>query len=413
MLAGQPTVFQKRVENFYIINDEGVFSVDCTTLTNPYVLHDFVPRSTWCLVDSTLVSEDALDLQLFIVQAASLRKDHLKWLNKNPSASKYFLKPWTLSELIASRMLQEKSKTLTERQLENFFVNYGPTVRPAYLWARLHLRYRNELEDGIGYLERLQHLEDILQDSAQLDSNYDLSHKLFVVLPGVFRDQFSITIPSKHVYDLLCQSPALQVEHAATVLYNLSVRNPVTRAAAGYILDEEFQIAFRKGGQWPIKPLTRGKAGEKNVTWANPSSEAPSTWLCFGFGGKVLQISNMKLPGDPRPITTTAFVHRQNLELKDGLYCPSSRNQATFDAFFYEAQGKRATVFQATVGSSSHVFKEEALDWLEKLGVKTFRFVAVTPSGSDVRFPFPRVEKTNVEEKHNVPDKYLLIFNME
>ncbi|KAH8118695.1 hypothetical protein DFH11DRAFT_1723554 [Phellopilus nigrolimitatus] len=414
---GQPTIFQNQDENFYILNDEGVFMVDCPSKTDPYVFHEFLPRSTWYLVDSTLdmkgVSKAARALPFFIVQASPPSKERLYWLKKYPKASKYFMKPWTLSELIAGRMLQETFEVLTERQLENFFVKYGPTARFAYASASSPLDYEDELKAEIALLKGLQELKDILHDSVQLNLSHDISHKILLVLPGAFRRQFSITMPSKHVYDLLRQSQFLQVEQVAAVLYNLFVQTPFTRAAAGYILDEEFQIAFRKGGQWSIKPLTLGKAGKKNVTWEKPSSEAPPTWLCFGFGRKVLQVSNTKLPGDPQPITTTYFVHRQNLELKDGLYCPSSRNQATFDAFVYEAQEKRATVFQATVGSSSHAVKEEGLDWLERLGVETFRFVAVTPPGSDVRLPFPRAGKTRpAEEKHNVPEKYLLVFTM-
>ncbi|KAH8109926.1 hypothetical protein DFH11DRAFT_1623885, partial [Phellopilus nigrolimitatus] len=362
MLAGQPTVLQTQPENLYILNDEGVFRVDCPIRASLNVFQDFLPRSTWCLVDSTLhmkgVSAVALGLQLFIVQAASPRKDHLKWLKKS-SASKYFMKPWTLSELIAGRMLQETSEMLTERQLENFFVKYGPTARIAYAWAPLPLKYEDELKSAIGSLRSLQQLKDILHDSMLLDFNHDLSHKFLLVLPRAFRDQLSITFPSKHVYDLLRQSRVLQFEHAAAVLYNFLDRI-TTRAAARYILGEEFQIALRNGGQWSTKPLTRN-AGEQNVTWTKPSSEAPSTWLCFGFGGKVLQISNTKLPGDPQPITTTYLVRGQNLELKDGFYCPSARNQETFNAFVYEVQEKRATVFQATTGFSSRAIKEEGL----------------------------------------------------
>ncbi|KAH8109905.1 hypothetical protein DFH11DRAFT_840452 [Phellopilus nigrolimitatus] len=418
MLAGQPTIFQSRAKNFYILNDEGVFRVDCPTQTSPYEFHQFLPRSTWYLIDSSIhlknIPETAFELGFFIVQAASPRKDCLEWLKKCPNASMHFMKPWSLSELIAGRMLQKNSKMLTERQLEIFFVKYGPTARFAYAWAPLPLKYENELKSAIGSLRSLQRLENILQDFVQLDLNDDISHQILLVLPSAFRDEFSITIPSKHVYDLLRQSRASQIEHAAAVLYNLFVRTPFARAAARYILDEEFQISLRNGGQWSIKPLTRFKADEQNVTWTKPSSEAPSTWLCFGFEGKVLQISNTKLSGDPQPITTTYFVHGQNLELKDGLYCPSVRNQGTFNSFIYEAQEKRATVFQATAGSSSRAVKEEGLDWLEKLGVKTFRFVAVAPPGSDVGFLFPRAKKTKpVEEKHNVPDKYLLVFNME
>ncbi|KAH8109911.1 hypothetical protein DFH11DRAFT_840580 [Phellopilus nigrolimitatus] len=365
MLAGQPTIFQNQAKNFYILNDEGVFRVDCPGQTDPYVFHQFLPRSTWYLIDSSIhlegVSEAALRLPFFIVQAASPRKHHLQWLKKYPKASKYIMKPWTLSELIAGRMLQKNSEMLTERQLENFFVKYGPTARFAYAWAPLPLKYEDELKATIGSLKSFQQLKDIFRDSILLELNHDISHKLLLVLPGAFRRRVSITIPSKHVYDLLRQSRALQVEHGAAVLYNF-LNRIVLRAAARYILDEEFQIALRNGGQWSIKPLTRFRADEKNVTWTKPSSEAPSTWLCFGFEGKVLQISNTKLPGDPQPVTATYFVHGQNLELKDGLYCPSVRNQGTFNSFIYEAQEKRATVFQATAGSSSRAIKKEGLD---------------------------------------------------
>ena len=64
-----------------------------------------VPPATWCLIDFNLdvstVPTFIQDLGLFIVQSSSPRQDHLEWTKKQSRATmEYFLKPWTLSELL-------------------------------------------------------------------------------------------------------------------------------------------------------------------------------------------------------------------------------------------------------------------------------------------------------------------------
>ena len=57
-------------------------------------------------------------------------------------------------------------------------------------------------------------------------------------------------------------------------------------------------------------------------------------------------------------------------------YLPTSKTEATFDAFYYDADHKEATVLQATV-SPSHTVKAKGLQWLQEVGVKRACYVAI------------------------------------
>ena len=109
--AGLPTIYQSHPDRLYFFSKEGVFKCNCSPghIPNPCEFRRRIPESTWCLIDCNqdLVGVPMFiqQLRLFIVQASSLRSDHLKWTNKATSlVIRYFMKPWTLSELIVGHV---------------------------------------------------------------------------------------------------------------------------------------------------------------------------------------------------------------------------------------------------------------------------------------------------------------------
>lgn len=99
ILAASPTIWQSSKYCFYVHHSSGV---EERSFSDSRSLHGW-PDGAWCLVDSNLevlgVRETLMNSNAFIVQAASLRIDHMKWSNKR-FAFKYLMKPWSLAELI-------------------------------------------------------------------------------------------------------------------------------------------------------------------------------------------------------------------------------------------------------------------------------------------------------------------------
>ena len=100
------TIYQSRNSHLYYFADNGVFLIN---LIPELIATEFKSQfhpSTWCLIDSNqsldTVPVFIQDLNLFIVQASSPRPHHFKWTKKATSpVRRYFMKPWTLSELYA------------------------------------------------------------------------------------------------------------------------------------------------------------------------------------------------------------------------------------------------------------------------------------------------------------------------
>jgi len=71
-----------------------------------------------------------------------------------------------------------------------------------------------------------------------------------------------------------------------------------------------------------------------------------------------------------------------------GSYCPTSKNQATFDFLVYDPKDKHAWVFQVTV-LPSHTVKEKDIEELLDRGVEKITFIAITSdSPATIDLPF-------------------------
>jgi hypothetical protein len=108
ILAGHPTIYYFQPDIFYVFNADGLYEVDLGhkgLQSERARFHNAISSEYWCLVDS---NRSVLDvppflsyLRAFIVQSASPRKDRLEWRKKYDYYSiKYYMKHWSLSELI-------------------------------------------------------------------------------------------------------------------------------------------------------------------------------------------------------------------------------------------------------------------------------------------------------------------------
>ena len=161
--AQLPTIYQSRDSHLYYFADDGVYLI---ILIPRLIATDFKSqyhKSTWCLIDSNqsidTVPMFIQDLDLFTVQASSLCPHRYAWIDKTRPISQYFMKSWTLTELLVgyvtyllisepfviplSRVLQYK--VCSEAQIEFFSTRYGTSARSVYTNASHPLNYETSL----------------------------------------------------------------------------------------------------------------------------------------------------------------------------------------------------------------------------------------------------------------------------
>lgn len=102
ILAGLPTILMTESDRFFIFQESGVIEVKSKDASE---FQAQISDKFWCLVDSNAdlvgVPTCISDLGCFIVQAASPRATRLDWWTKARFAvDLYYMKEWSLSELI-------------------------------------------------------------------------------------------------------------------------------------------------------------------------------------------------------------------------------------------------------------------------------------------------------------------------
>lgn len=90
--------------HFDLFTADGVFCIDAENISAADIA-SFIPLETWVLIDSSknLVGVLAVVKKLgrFIVQAAPPKPSQMQWKDKvDAQVLTYFMKPWTLPELI-------------------------------------------------------------------------------------------------------------------------------------------------------------------------------------------------------------------------------------------------------------------------------------------------------------------------
>ena len=254
----------------------------------------------------------------------------------------------------------------------DFFYKFGPSARSAYkdtliddYEVKLNLRIAKMTYEDI----------DAIFEQAGLDFSTDVSHQVALISAGTRRDQVVVAIPTRYLYELLIKRFSGVRQQAAARLYEVFMRNPYTKSAAGYMLDGEYHRVLCKGGQWQISPMkSSNKAGRKFTHWTfqgeEPDTSVTPLYLRLGFEGQIISFSTSKLSDD-------------------AMYSFLPPSEETLDSFIYEATSKTATIFQATVAKLRSV-KEGGIEWLQGLGVERFRYIAVTAPRLTFKFFIPK-----------------------
>jgi hypothetical protein len=188
------------------------------------------------------------------------------------------------------------------------------------------------------------------------------------------------------------------------------VRNLNSRSTAGYMLDDAVNEAFYRGGQWEIVPMKANPPGPKFTHW-KPNLETPTNcvYLNLGYSGHHISITSTPNPAETtyEALPLKCFLPDATTPLEDGYYCPSSGSQETFDAFIYKSASKTATTIQVTTLNRKHSVKEGGISWLQSLGVKKFRYIAVSTPKTPLDLPFPN-QWSKSPSIPFIPDKYIL-----
>jgi hypothetical protein len=220
--AGLPTIFQSQPNRLFVFDDKGVHKLKYSSSTDAFEFKAGFAPSTWCLIDSNLrlntVPGLILDLVLFIVQASSPRLDRIEWTKKESQpVLKYFLKPWTVSELILGCVLKCTliiaihdficSRTLqkivqSEKDLLFFIVQYGPSACLAYAHSSSPDDYDKTLKQKLAVIS-YKEVVNMVNQAIALNFTNDMSHQIILCQPDVTRDTHTVSIASPYLQSLL------------------------------------------------------------------------------------------------------------------------------------------------------------------------------------------------------------------
>ncbi|KIL69261.1 hypothetical protein M378DRAFT_773366 [Amanita muscaria Koide BX008] len=406
--AQLPTIYQSRASHLYYFADDGVYLINLTPSLIATNFKSQFHKSTWCLIDSNqsldTVPMFIQDLDLFIVQASSPRPHCYAWIDKATGpVYRYFMKPWTLPELLVSRMLQRK--VCSEAQIEFFSTRYGTSPRLVHANASHLSEYETSL------LRKMVNItyEGVAKLVRESSLGGAVSHQLVTISPGATRHDFQSTFPTRYIYEKFLDHLSTHKLEAAALLYDIFVQNPNTRAPAGLILEDAVNEVFPRGGQWSFVPMTKSnRTGKKYTHWKDPNGSTTPQYLHLGYLGHHIAIGTTRHPvGTVYVALPLKFFlpGAPALQLVDGYYRPSSRLQETFDAFIYESASKTATVLQVTTGKA-HSVKKGGIEWLQSLGVERFRYIAISTPNTPLDLPFPN--EWNTSTGPSIPEKYLL-----
>lgn len=100
LCAKLPTIWLRNGLESYIFTEEGIFEYTASGRKIALRAEKTASYLAWVLTDTKTPPPDGdvLDMELFILQAASPREEHIHWGQKR-STLEWYTRPWSLSEL--------------------------------------------------------------------------------------------------------------------------------------------------------------------------------------------------------------------------------------------------------------------------------------------------------------------------
>lgn len=308
----------------------------------------------------------------FCVVTASPRSSCWENIAHYGRLTTWIMKPFTLSELIQARQLQDSS--CSERHIEYFFNTFGPSARDCYTsyndvdsFEKMVVMKVNEMSWDI--------INKALEPGAKLINLDQGSHKVFLVRPHPGDRSVPITsIITPHVCQILTQADDKEQLLDWLRLYEKFLNHSETMSVVGFLFEPAFYGLCLEGvTTFKLHQLHSKTCITNKHYTSDPNSRAVE-----------LILPQLKL-----------HVYRSvdllsTLE-KDVYYKPAYKTQPTFDSFIYEPMERRITAFQLTV-SGSHEIKEKGIHQLQALSeslhlnIVKYRLIGVIPEGTDIKF---------------------------
>ncbi|KDQ05913.1 hypothetical protein BOTBODRAFT_279886 [Botryobasidium botryosum FD-172 SS1] len=420
LLAGLPTIFADKEKHLYIFNEAGAFVFDnYQDRLRGSAMSDFdkaMADGYWCLVDSTEsligVPTFITNLDQFVVQAASLSNLSTDWIyHVTVPFVTYFMKPWTLSELIAGRHFQRIPSPPSEAELEAYYGKHVPSARMAYQNAQpcMTSTFDRRIQEAIRHLT-YHSLGSLIYEMSSMtlgDSDDSYAYTLVAPLSGS-RIQSTAHFATRYIYNQVRDALHASTYHQAASFFAALIRSLQTRASAGYILEDYFHQAISQGGEWEVKPLVRSGEGRKDATWSTTSGGSRAVEAHYLHVGHQQQLqlapASGRLPQDTayQPLQVHQFnPYDMHLQLSDGCYYrPAFASQPTFDGFMYISATNTVALFHVATPTKRSV-SLDWIEWLKGLGVASFDYFVVTPPGL-VQVPISKEADDHFEKKYQL-----------
>ncbi|KAH8089910.1 hypothetical protein BXZ70DRAFT_496593 [Cristinia sonorae] len=288
LVNSRTTIWRSGERDLIVFTGDGAFVVPEPTSALCRELSFHLPGSTWCLVDSNVsspgVAGHIMDLNVFVVQATCAGHGGLDWMGHTSRiTTRYFLKPWSLPELIAARDTPLGSASqLSEAEIATNFDRYGPTPRAIFTEASpLHFHY--SALDFAAQLQSSDALGEAVYRMKRNESKGDI-YKLLVIEPSVRRDIPRVSIKNRYAANVLETGGHQRVPTLVDTFY----------APVEYVLQSVILQYFRQGGSFPVGVVNNMSDEDERKTdrraisrYIVPSiehySDRPNTWLRIGF----------------------------------------------------------------------------------------------------------------------------------
>ncbi|KAK0216048.1 hypothetical protein IW262DRAFT_1397581 [Armillaria fumosa] len=228
--AKKPTILVLNPNVVTIFLQQGVFSVGIMHFNSVAML---IPSSAWCLVDSngesTHPPQCIIYSPFFIVQAASPIKPHIAWKDKTLGVWEYFMKPFSLSELIVGRNRGLRFyEHVSEIALQNHYKLYTPSARVAYQFANHPdqcLRRINGLLHRLSFVHLKRLVDELPYDELRVLDEEVLDNIVTVTVNvGDERCSPRASTPSRHLYKLFIKHLQSSSTYSTGDLYCILLR---------------------------------------------------------------------------------------------------------------------------------------------------------------------------------------------
>jgi len=273
-----------------------------------------------------------------------------------------------------------------EHALLEFCEKYGFSARDAYGNASESGQFEESLRAYCGDLT-YENAASIISNVQAFHFLEKVRHNIICIRPTEFGLKYTFDFTSEHVYSCVLESLRNSEAGAAAKFYRLFLKNGKTRAPAGYMLEPAAHDIIGNGGSFDIIRL-EGSQAQSNTHWKTPQILSDEVQTQLHITSSSISVGR----GRESPLGQPPMFEFRNgggpLD-RFGFYCPTSKNQATFDYLIYDPKDKHAWVFQVTV-SPSHTVKEKGIKELLDRGVKKISYVAITSdSPATINLPFP------------------------